>query len=78
MERLDAPRPQGHLRPKKTQALDIHSWNTVFLSNHDNPRLVSAFGRRLAANRVPSAKLLATMLFTSKARPSSTRATSSA
>ena len=24
--------------------LNVHSWDTVFLSNHDNPRLVSSFG----------------------------------
>ena len=29
---------------KQNQALDVHSWNTIFLSNHDNPRVVSAFG----------------------------------
>jgi oligo-1,6-glucosidase len=50
-------------------ALDVHSWNTVFLSNHDNPRLVSSFGDDSAINRVPSAKLLATMLFTLKGTP---------
>lgn len=49
--------------------LDIHSWNTVFLSNHDNPRLVSSFGDDSAAYRVPSAKLLATLLFTLKGTP---------
>ena len=54
---------------KQDAALDIHSWNTIFLSNHDNPRLVSAFGDDSAANRVPSAKLLATMLFTLKGTP---------
>ena len=29
---------------QQDKALDVHSWNTVFLSNHDNPRVVSAFG----------------------------------
>jgi oligo-1,6-glucosidase len=51
------------------KALDVHSWNTVFLSNHDNPRVVSAFGDDSAALRVPSAKLLATMLLTLKGTP---------
>ena len=51
------------------KALDLHSWNTVFLSNHDNPRLVSAFGDDSAAFRVPSAKALATMLLTLKGTP---------
>ena len=34
------------------QASDVHSWNTVFLSNHDNPRVVSAFGDDSPAYRV--------------------------
>jgi oligo-1,6-glucosidase len=54
---------------RQDAALDVYSWNTVFLSNHDNPRLVSSFGDDSAANRVPSAKLLATMLFTLKGTP---------
>jgi oligo-1,6-glucosidase len=49
--------------------LDVHSWDTVFLSNHDNPRLVSSFGDDSAAFRVPSAKLLATMLLTLRGTP---------
>jgi oligo-1,6-glucosidase len=54
---------------KQDKALDVHSWNTVFLSNHDNPRVVSAFGDDSAEFRVPSAKLLATMLLTLKGTP---------
>jgi len=54
---------------KQDRALDAHSWNTVFLSNHDNPRMVSVFGDDSAAYRVPSAKVLATMLFTLKGTP---------
>jgi len=53
----------------QNKALDVHSWNTVFLSNHDNPRVVSAFGDDSPAFRVPSAKLLATMLLTLKGTP---------
>ncbi len=49
--------------------LDLHSWNTIFLSNHDNPRLVSTFGDDSNAFRVPSAKLLATMLLSLKGTP---------
>jgi oligo-1,6-glucosidase len=51
------------------QALDVHAWATVFLSNHDNPRLVSHFGDDEEPYRVPSAKLLATMLLTLKGTP---------
>lgn len=51
------------------QRLDVHSWNTIFLSNHDNPRVVSAFGDDSPGNRIASAKLLATMLLTLKGTP---------
>jgi oligo-1,6-glucosidase len=51
---------------EQDQKLDKHSWNTIFLSNHDNPRVVSTFGDDSAEFRVPSAKLLATMLLTLK------------
>ena len=54
---------------RQDQALDAHCWNTVFLSNHDNPRIVSSFGDDSPANRVASAKLLATMLLTLKGTP---------
>ena len=38
-------------------------WDTVFLSNHDNSRMVSRFGdTSTEANRVASAKLLETMI----------------
>jgi oligo-1,6-glucosidase len=49
--------------------LDVHSWNAIFLSNHDNPRLVSTFGDDSTGNRVTSAKLLATMILTLKGTP---------
>jgi len=54
---------------KHAEELDVHSWDTVFLSNHDNPRLVSSFGDDSPAFRVPSAKLLATMLLTLRGTP---------
>ena len=45
-------------------------WDTVFLSNHDNPRLVSNFGDDSTAQlRVRSAKLLETMLLTLRGTP---------
>jgi oligo-1,6-glucosidase len=49
--------------------LDAHNWNTIFLSNHDNPRIVSTFGDDAPEWRIPSAKLLATMLLTLKGTP---------
>ena len=54
---------------QQNQALDVHSWNTIFLSNHDNPRVVSAFGNDSPAYRVASAKALATMVLTLKGTP---------
>ncbi|AXC14353.1 Oligo-1,6-glucosidase [Acidisarcina polymorpha] len=54
---------------RQDAVLDLHSWNTIFLSNHDNPRIVSNFGDDSAANRAPSAKLLATLLLTMKGTP---------
>ena len=49
--------------------LDVHTWDTVFLSNHDNPRIVSTFGDDSPAFRVPSAKLLETLLLTQRGTP---------
>ncbi|WP_263376150.1 glycoside hydrolase family 13 protein [Granulicella aggregans] len=45
------------------------SWDTVFLSNHDAPRVVSTFGDDSAEFRVPSAKLLETMILTLRGTP---------
>jgi oligo-1,6-glucosidase len=54
---------------RHAEHLDAHSWDTVFLSNHDNPRVVSTFGDDSPEFRVPSAKLLATMLLTLRCTP---------
>ncbi len=54
---------------RHAEKLDPHSWDTVFLSNHDNPRIVSSFGDDSPRFRVPSAKLLATMLLTLRGTP---------
>jgi oligo-1,6-glucosidase len=54
---------------RQTAALDAHSWNTIFLSNHDNPRAVSTFGDDSPHWRVPSAKVLATLLLTQRGTP---------
>jgi oligo-1,6-glucosidase len=51
------------------EVLTKHDWDTVFLSNHDNPRLVSSFGDDSAELRAPSAKLLETMLLTLRGTP---------
>jgi oligo-1,6-glucosidase len=44
--------------------LNKHEWDTVFLSNHDSPRVVSTFGDDSPAMRVSSAKLLETLILT--------------
>lgn len=54
---------------EQNENLGVHDWNTMFLSNHDNPRVVSTFGNDSKEFRVPSAKLLATMLLTLKGTP---------
>ncbi len=43
-------------------ALDGQGWNSLYLSNHDQPRPVSRFGDDGPAHRVASAKLLGTWL----------------
>lgn len=51
-------------------ALGKTDWDTVFLSNHDNPRLVSNFGDTSTDEfRVRSAKLIETMLMTLRGTP---------
>lgn len=54
---------------KHAEVLTKHDWDTVFLSNHDNPRVVSSFGDDSAQFRVPSAKLLETMILTLRGTP---------
>ena len=49
--------------------LTKHDWDTVFLSNHDSPRIVSTFGDDSPAMRVSSAKLLETMILTLRGTP---------
>ena len=49
--------------------LNKHEWDTVFLSNHDSPRVVSTFGDDSPGMRVSSAKLLETMILTLRGTP---------
>ncbi|NJB36479.1 alpha-glucosidase [Croceivirga sp. JEA036] len=48
--------------------LKDEGWVTIFLDNHDFPRMVSRFGND-TTYRVESAKLLATLLFSQKGTP---------
>jgi oligo-1,6-glucosidase len=50
------------------QAMHNQGWNSIFLSSHDEPRLVSRFGDD-GIHRVASAKLLATYLLTLQGTP---------
>jgi oligo-1,6-glucosidase len=54
---------------RQNVAFDKHYWPAVFLSNHDNPRLVSRFGDDSPPWRVRSAQVLATLLLTQKGTP---------
>lgn len=55
---------------KHARELDKHVWDTVFLSNHDNPRMVSSFGDDSTPElRVRSAKLLETLVLTQRGTP---------
>ena len=54
---------------RQDQALDRHCWPTFFLSNHDNPRIVSRFGDDSPQWREKSAMLLATLTLTMKGTP---------
>jgi oligo-1,6-glucosidase len=54
---------------RQDKALDRHCWPTFFLSNHDNPRIVSRFGDDSPQWREKSAMLLATLTLTMKGTP---------
>jgi oligo-1,6-glucosidase len=54
---------------RHASVLTKHDWDTVFLSNHDNPRIVSTFGDDSPTMRVPSAKLFETMILTLRGTP---------
>ncbi|HEY0434724.1 MAG TPA: alpha-glucosidase [Chitinophagaceae bacterium] len=44
-------------------------WGTIYLGNHDQPRMVSRWGNDQPEFRAPSAKMLITFLFTMHATP---------
>ncbi|WP_115865269.1 glycoside hydrolase family 13 protein [Halorussus litoreus] len=53
---------------KWQNGLEGEGWNSVYLGNHDWPRIVSRFGDD-GLYRIESAKLLATLLFTLRGTP---------
>lgn len=73
--------PGGRMDPKEIEleeflnvfetwdkALGDRGWNSLYLGNHDFPRMVSRFGDE-GTYRIESAKLLATLLFTFRGTP---------
>lgn len=57
------------IQTKWQTQLGIRCWNSLFLSNHDQPRPVSRFGNDSDEWRVISAKMLATMNHTLRGTP---------
>jgi len=67
------PRPQDFMEFKQIwagwdEAIADQGWLSVFLDNHDFPRMVSRFGDD-GAYRVPAAKLLSMMILTLRGTP---------
>ncbi len=54
---------------KWQRELDGRGWNSLYLNNHDQPRMVSRFGNDSPEWRVKSAKMLATLLHTQQGTP---------
>lgn len=54
---------------KWQKELDGKGWNSLYLNNHDQPRMVSRFGSDSPEWRVLSAKMLATLLHTQQGTP---------
>ncbi|HVU98625.1 MAG TPA: alpha-glucosidase [Puia sp.] len=73
---VDIARPEGyslsHFKEVFTRwdkAFAEKGWLSVFLSNHDQARLVSRFGNDQPEYREPSAKMLATFILTMRGTP---------
>ncbi len=54
---------------RHAQVLGTSNWDTVFLANHDAPRVVSTFGDDSPQFRAASAKLISTMILTLRGTP---------
>jgi oligo-1,6-glucosidase len=75
-EGFKRPDPNGYSLPafKKlyTEWNDVFAqegWGTIYLGNHDQPRMLSRWGNDAPEFRVPSSKLLMTFLLTMRATP---------
>ena len=58
-----------HIYDEHATILTKHDWDTVFLSNHDNPRIVSTFGDDSPGMRTHSADVFETMILTLRGTP---------
>ena len=54
---------------KWTDVFSKRGWSTIYLSNHDQPRMVSRWGNDSPAFKSPSAKMLITFMLTMHATP---------
>lgn len=75
-EGFKRPDPNGYSLPafKKvyTEWNDVFAregWGTIYLGNHDQPRMLTRWGNEAADFRIPSSKLLMTFLLTMRATP---------
>jgi oligo-1,6-glucosidase len=75
-EGFKRPDPNGYALPefKKlyTEWNDVFAqegWGTIYLGNHDQPRMLSRWGNDAPEFRIPSSKLLMTFLLTMRATP---------
>jgi len=73
---VDIAKPEGYsllhfkeVFSKWDSAFATNGWLSLFLSNHDQARLVSRFGNDSREFREPSAKMLATFLMTMRGTP---------
>ncbi len=71
-----SPNPDGydlrefkHIYSKWDEVFAHDGWGTVYLGNHDQPRMVTRWGNDSVDFRVLSAKMLNTFLFTMRATP---------
>jgi oligo-1,6-glucosidase len=75
-EGFKRPDPNGYSLPayKKlyTEWNDVFAqegWGTIYLGNHDQPRMLTRWGNDAPEFRIPSSKLLVTFLLTMRATP---------
>lgn len=70
------PDPKGYslvafkdIYTKWDSVFENKGWGTIYLGNHDQPRMVTRWGNDATAYREPSSKMLTTFLLTMRATP---------